>query len=172
MVTADQRQQSLGSEVKFLIEASEGGRIRDWARQHLVADAYGGGPFGDEYRTASLYFDTDRAGCLPPAGAPSGAASIACAAMATRRTCFSSASFGFATPSTSGALAWPWPIWPDSRMATPTWSGAWFDRRLKLRRLVPTCLVSYHRTARQIDVDGTTVRLTVDDEVTGGPADR
>ena len=34
-------------------------KIRHWARTHLDPDAHGLGPFGDEYRTTSVYFDTD-----------------------------------------------------------------------------------------------------------------
>ena len=171
MVTADQRQQSLGSEVKFLIEASEGDRIRAWARQHLAADAYGAGPFGDQYRTASLYFDTTerdvfhrrrsfgrskhrvrRYGDAPDV-------------FLERKLRFRDAVHKRRSRVALADLA---------RLADgdANWSGAWFDRRLALRQLVPTCLVSYHRTARQIEVDGTTVRLTVDDEVTGAPVDR
>ena len=33
--------------------------IRQWARTHLDPDTHGGGQHGDEYRTTSVYFDTD-----------------------------------------------------------------------------------------------------------------
>ena len=46
-------------EVKFVVEADMAVRIRQWARTHLDPDTHGGGPFGDEYRTTSVYFDTD-----------------------------------------------------------------------------------------------------------------
>src|SRR5262245_30864964 len=46
-------------EIKFLVEAHVAGRIQAWARTHLNADPHGTGPFGDEYRTSSIYFDTD-----------------------------------------------------------------------------------------------------------------
>src|SRR6266446_3953338 len=48
------------SEIKFLIEPTTGSRIRDWARERLDPDPHGSGAFGDEYRTTSVYFDTDR----------------------------------------------------------------------------------------------------------------
>ena len=48
----------LASEIKFLVDPGTGSRIRDWARARLQPDPYGEGPFGDEYRTTSLYFDT------------------------------------------------------------------------------------------------------------------
>ena len=46
------------SELKFVVDADTGMRIVDWARDRLPADPYGTGPFGDEYRVTSLYFDT------------------------------------------------------------------------------------------------------------------
>src|SRR4029453_16868639 len=46
------------SEIKFLLPAAVGEQIRNWARQNLEPDPYGGGQFNDWYHTASLYFDT------------------------------------------------------------------------------------------------------------------
>ena len=50
---------SQAREVKFVVEADMAGLIRQWARTHLDPDPHGGGPFGDEYQTTSVYFDTD-----------------------------------------------------------------------------------------------------------------
>jgi hypothetical protein len=46
------------SEIKFLVDAALGARIQHWIRTHMEPDPHGGGPFNDEYHTASLYFDT------------------------------------------------------------------------------------------------------------------
>ena len=46
-------------EIKFLLDASRARAVRDWARTHLTPDLHGAGPFGDEYATSTLYFDTD-----------------------------------------------------------------------------------------------------------------
>ena len=46
-------------ELKFLLDEDVAARIREWARTHLDRDPHGNGPFGDEYHTASVYFDTD-----------------------------------------------------------------------------------------------------------------
>ena len=46
------------AEVKFIVDAATGIRIREWARSHLEQDPYGTGPYGDEYHTSTLYFDT------------------------------------------------------------------------------------------------------------------
>ncbi len=45
-------------EIKFVVDSQMGERIREWARTFLDADPHGTGPFGDEYRTSTLYFDT------------------------------------------------------------------------------------------------------------------
>ena len=169
MVTADQ-QQSLGSELKFVIEAPEGERIRDWARHHLVADANGRGPFGDEYRTASLYFDTaDRDVFHRRRSFGRSKHRVRRYGNAPEVFLERKLRFRDNVHKRRSQVA----LSDLTRLANGDldWSGAWFDRRLTLRRLVPTCLVCYHRTAREIDVEGTTVRLTVDDEVTGTPAE-
>ena len=46
------------SEIKFVLDPVLGHQVREWARSELEADPHGEGPFGDEYRTTSLYFDT------------------------------------------------------------------------------------------------------------------
>src|SRR5688572_20602071 len=46
------------SEIKFLVEPDQAADIRSWARANLTPDPHGTGPFGDEYDTASIYFDT------------------------------------------------------------------------------------------------------------------
>ncbi|MBA3641877.1 MAG: hypothetical protein M3541_09405 [Acidobacteriota bacterium] len=46
------------SEIKFVIDPAVAPAIRAGAREHLRADPHGGGPYEDEYETASLYFDT------------------------------------------------------------------------------------------------------------------
>src|SRR6187549_3987267 len=45
-------------EIKFVVDSQMGERIREWARTFLDADPHGTGPFRDEYRTSTLYFDT------------------------------------------------------------------------------------------------------------------
>src|SRR5215207_2560757 len=47
------------SEIKFLVEPALATDIRSWARANLAPDPHGSGPFGDEYETSSIYFDTD-----------------------------------------------------------------------------------------------------------------
>ena len=49
------------------------------------------------------------------------------------------------------------------------WAGSWFADRLDLRRLAPTCQVSYRRTARVGSSPWGLMRLTVDDDLRGAP---
>ena len=46
-------------EVKFMVPLDVAARILEWSRSRLSPDPYAGGDAGDEYRTTSLYFDTE-----------------------------------------------------------------------------------------------------------------
>jgi hypothetical protein len=58
--------------------------------------------------------------------------------------------------------------------ADPDWTGAWFDRRLRKRRLHPVCWVHYERLARVGRVRGAAeesmLRVTLDREIVCRPA--
>ena len=140
--------------------------MREWARAELEPDPHGGGPFGDEYRTTSLYFDT------------------AMYDVFHRRESFGRAKFRIRRYSEHDfvflerKLRKPGFLF-KRRTRTPIevlhqlerseadgrWLGDWFHRRLLARRLQPVCRLSYHRMARGLSVGGTTVRLTLDDSV-------
>ena len=47
------------TETKFVVDPALGEAIRAWARGQLAPDPHGAGTFDDQYRTASVYFDTD-----------------------------------------------------------------------------------------------------------------
>jgi len=46
------------AEIKFSVPPDRVDDLRQWARARLSPDPHGSGPFGDTYRTTSLYFDT------------------------------------------------------------------------------------------------------------------
>jgi len=160
----------LASEIKFVVSRDEGARIRDWARAHLDPDPYGAGEFGDEYRTSSLYFDTVKHDVFHRR------ASFGRSKQRIRR--YGSSEIVFLerklrtrdvvhkrrTPVALADLA------KLSEAEVRPWPGGWFDRRVRLRRLRPVCLVSYQRTARILGVNGHTARLTVDDDLRGNLA--
>jgi hypothetical protein len=58
MLQMASRSSGFTSEIKFLLDASVGAQIREWARARLDADPHGHGEWSDEYRVSSVYFDT------------------------------------------------------------------------------------------------------------------
>jgi RNase P/RNase MRP subunit p29 len=154
------------SEVKFVVEAATGVRIREWVRANMEPDPYGGGPFNDEYHTASLYFDTDRGDVFHRRG------SFGRSKYRVRR--YGAASFVFLERKlrkpgilvkrrTAVALETIERL--TGLKSDPGWPGDWFHRRLLLRQITPICELSYSRTARFARTAEGPVRLTLDEDV-------
>jgi hypothetical protein len=160
------------SEVKFIVDAPLGAAIRDGARAHTEPDPYGAGPFNDEYRTTSLYFDNDngdvyyqrrsfgrskyrarRYGALPYVFLERKLRKPGI--LVKRRTTI-------AIDELSRLVAQA----PD-----PGWHGEWFQRRVLLRQIHPVCQLSYSRIARFARTIEGPVRLTLDSAVRVVPAD-
>lgn len=157
-------------EVKFVVEADKARMIRQWARTHLDPDPHGGGQFGDEYHTTSVYFDTDGFDVFHRRGS-FGRSKYRIrrygddqtvflerkmrqpAVLAKRRTVLSLSALPRLTESAVGA----------------DWPGYWFHRRVTARRLRPVCQVSYTRMARGVIRDGEQVRLTLDSDLQAIP---
>src|SRR5262245_7414885 len=153
--------------MKFVLDPGLGGQVRDWARSELESDPHGEGPFRDEYRTTSVYFDTAAHDVFHRRG------SFGRAKYRIRR--YSEHDFVFLerklrkpgflfkrrTRTPIGVLHQL-----EQSEADGPWLGDWFHRRLLARRLRPVCRLSYHRIARGLAINGTTVRLTLDDSVT------
>jgi hypothetical protein len=150
------------SELKFLIEPDKAAGIRSWARAHLTRDPHGTGPFGDEYDTASIYFDTRELDVLQRHG------SYGRAKYRIRR--YSQGDVVFL----ERKLRRPRIVAKRRTQATiadldrieegepADWPGSWFLRRLAARHLKPACQVSYHRIARGALDNGGPARLTLD----------
>jgi VTC domain len=158
-----------GREVKFVVDAAKAARIRLWARTHLDPDTHGGGPFGDEYRTTSVYFDTDALDVFHRRGSfgrskyrirrYGDAVTVFLerkmrqpAVLAKRRTMVALE----ALPRLMEAMDAAWP-------------GEWFYRRVAARRLRPVCQVAYQRMARVTMRNGEQVRLTLDSDLLALP---
>lgn len=153
-------------ETKFVLDAALGARVREWARNHLAADPYGSGPFGDEYHTSSLYFDNDAFDVFHRRG------SFGRAKYRIRR--YSGAPYAFVERKMRRAnllVKRRTKVGLDlmavlEQGALPAGSPAWwFHERLSVRRLRPSCLISYHRTARALATPTGPARLTVDDGI-------
>jgi hypothetical protein len=141
-------------------------------RTHLDPDPHGTGPFGDEYETVSLYFDTEDYDVFHRRG------SFARAKYRVRR--YTEADVIFL----ERKLRRPRMVVKRRTRASldvldrlmqqdqdPNWSGDWFYQRLQLRRLSPVCQVSYRRTARTAVVGGALARLTLDEGIRVAPAE-
>jgi hypothetical protein len=152
------------SEVKFLLDPATAARVCDWARTHLERDPHGGGPFGDEYRTSSLYFDTadrdvfhrrDSYGRSKYRIRRYDDQDIVFLERKLRTSAFLNKR---RTAMALGELA------RIGQSGAP-WTGSWFDERLTLRDLRPVCQVSYNRLARISAPPSVPLRLTLDTNI-------
>jgi hypothetical protein len=157
---------NLSREIKFLIDATTARAVRDWARAHLTPDMHGNGPFGDDYQTATLYFDTDDFDVFHRRG------SYGRSKYRVRRYGASDVVFFERKLRTRDLLV-------KRRTAAgihelprltfiggdETWAPNWFHQRLQVRNLGPICRVAYHRTARVGMTAYGAMRLTLDDRL-------
>ena len=151
------------AEIKFLIDAAVGVRIREWARSRLDADPHGNGTWSDEYRVSSVYFDTTARDVYYRRG------SYGRSKYRIRRYQEAPTVFLERKLRTGNRLAkrrtvidlgiLPLLSTPGSLNGDGT---AWFRRRVALRCLEPVCQVSYVRTARMATMPDGPVRLTLD----------
>jgi hypothetical protein len=159
------------SELKFVVDAAVGQRIRDWARERLAADPHGVGECADRYRVSSVYFDTDARDVFHRRGSY-GRSKYRIRRYEENETVFLERKLRtgdrLAKRRTSIAVA-TLPL-----IAGSTLNGdatAWFRRRIALRGLRPVCQVAYSRIARMANTPGGPVRLTLDDAVTAFTSD-
>jgi hypothetical protein len=153
------------SEIKFLVEPARAADIRSWARANLTPDPHGTGPFGDEYETASIYFDTEDFDVLKRQG------SYGRAKYRIRRYLKGNVVFlerKLRRPRIVAKRRTQVAVSDLERLNLPSqelWPGAWFHRRLEARNLTPACQVTYIRTARGVLDDGGPARLTLDESI-------
>jgi hypothetical protein len=158
-------------EIKFLLDPAIAAGVASWARANLAPDPNGGGAWGDEYQTTSLYFDNASYDVFNRRGSFGrskyrirryGEESSAFlerkmrqpAVLAKRRTRLSCDDLEQLSAAT----------------VDPEWPGYWFHRRVAARQLRPVCQVSYARMARGATSDGHAIRLTLDHDLRVRPA--
>jgi VTC domain len=160
------------SEVKFIVDHRTGSSIRDWVRIHTEADPHGAGPFKDEYRTTSLYFDTDSGDVFHRRR------SFGRSKYRVRR--YGSLDYVFLErklrkPGILVKRRTTIAMQDLSRLVAPApdpdWHGEWFHRRVLLRQIHPVCQLSYSRLARFARTTEGPVRLTLDRDVRVAAAD-
>jgi len=160
-------------EIKFLLDPATAAGVASWARANLAPDPNGGGAWGDEYLTTSLYFDNASYDVFNRQGSFGrskyrirryGQESSAFlerkmrqpAVLAKRRTRLSCDDLDHLSVAT----------------VDPEWPGYWFHRRVAARQLGPVCQVSYARMARGGASDGHPIRLTLDHDLRVQPVER
>ena len=164
----------MSREIKFLIDPGTAAGIREWARAHLERDPYGEGPFGDEYRSTSLYTET------PDFDVFHRRASYGRSKYRIRRYDGEPVAFVERKLRTGALLAKRRsPVSIDEVAAIARtlstlhlphqWTGSWFERRLLIRRLRPACQISYSRLARVAEAEYGPLRLTLDSDVRALP---
>jgi hypothetical protein len=158
-------------ELKFLVSLAIADRIIAWSRGRLSQDPHGSGPFRDEYRTTSLYFDTSALDVYYRNG------SFGRSKYRIRRYDAAPVAFLERKLRTKGVLTkrrTPVQLEMLQRLAsddgTRSWSGYWFQQRVETRRLRPTCQITYQRVARLVTTLDGPARLTVDRRVVARPA--
>ena len=149
-------------ETKFLVSPSIGDAITGWARERLSPDPNAGGHGRDEYRTTTLYFDTEDFDVLQKRES-FGRSKYRVRRYGDSREIFLERKLRsnrlLSKRRTSVDLS------SVGRLAgtlDPTWAGHWFHRRLIGRQLRPICQLSYVRTARVGMTPDGVVRLTLD----------
>src|SRR5437588_119004 len=130
-------------ELKFLLAPAVGAIIREWARARLEPDPYGTGEFGDEYRTASVYFDTAGYDVFYRRG------SFGRSKFRARRYRCGDSVFLERKLTRPGLVTKRRTLVSRDTLdrlersdADPRWPGDWFVRRLAVRRLRPVCQIS------------------------------
>jgi len=139
---------------------------------HLEADPHGGGTFNDEYRTTSLYFDTEMGDVFHRRR------SFGRSKYRVRR--YNALPYVFLErklrkPGILVKRRTTTGIEDLSRLAQetpdPEWPGDWFHRRVLLRQINPVCQLSYSRIARFARTAEGPVRLTLDNDLRVAAAD-
>ena len=154
-----------GAELKFLVDGSTADAIRRWARPRTTPDPHGTGPSGDQYRTTTIYFDTDAFDVYWRRG------SYGRSKLRVRRYGEADQAFVERKLRTNALLVKRRTLVrlaALSRLEDPRVEdlpARWFHDRLRMRRLAAVCQVSYTRTARVLRTPYGTARLTLDTDL-------
>jgi hypothetical protein len=158
-------------ELKFIVTPDVADAILEWARSRTACDPYAGGEAGDEYRTTSLYFDTETFDVYHRRG------SYGRSKYRVRRYGGADLVFLERKLRTDRLLSKRRTIVPVADLplvtdpsADKTWPGRWFAKRIASRRLLPTCQIAYRRHARVGLGPYGPYRLTFDEDIVAQPA--
>jgi hypothetical protein len=154
---------AFAAEIKFYVPGDRFDDLREWARGRLRPDPFGAGPFGDTYRTNSLYFDTVEFDVFHRRG------SFGRSKYRIRRYGSAAELFFERKLKTHDHVTKRRSIVDIRelpRVATPEpkkgWAGHWFHRRILARSLDVVCQVAYERTALVHSNGRGPIRMTLD----------
>jgi hypothetical protein len=154
-------------ELKFLVATDRSSALLDWARARLKPDPHAGGPNGDEYYTSTLYFDTADQAVYRRVG------SYGRSKYRIRRYGDSGIVFLERKLRTRALLSKRRSVVPVAALPglfpAPGTAPKWFAERVAMRRLLPTCQVSYRRHAYIGEGPYGLMRLTFDDQIRAQP---
>jgi hypothetical protein len=166
---AAREQQADAYELKFLLPAGAAEQAEAWARQRLTPDVHGD---SGRYLTTSLYCDT------PTFDVYHRSAGFKRAKYRLRRYGDSDTIFlerkrrkGDVVAKRRDAVVSQELSLLGNSDVSLEWPGCWFSRQLQFRGLHPAVRIAYHRTAFMGTSATGPVRLTLDRDVTGVPAD-
>lgn len=150
------------SEVKFVLPASQGADVENWATRWLRPDQHGA-----QYRVTSLYFDTHDSRVFHRDG------SFGRAKYRIRRYDEADSVFIERKLRTKQVVVKRRSIVPidDMDILGHLPEARWFDRRLQARGLRPVSQISYQRTARELITNQGPIRLTLDRHLAAMPID-
>jgi VTC domain len=164
--TAVREMRPAARELKFQVPPGIADGVMAWSRARLSPDPHGAGRFGDEYRTTSLYFDTDGFDVYHRKG------SFGRSKYRIRRYDAAPVAFLERKLRTKNVLTKRRTAVPlealgqlSAQTPDPVWAGLWFQHRIEARRLAPTCQITYQRVARIVTTFDGPARLTVDRDV-------
>jgi hypothetical protein len=159
------------AELKFVVPSAVAEQIRSWSRANLSSDPYGSGEHRDLYRIHSIYFDTEGFDVYHRRGSY-GRSKFRIRRYGEAETIFLERKLRTNSMLTKRRSTATLPELERLREAqlNEFWAGAWYHRRLLLRRLRPVCQITYERTARVFLSAHGPVRLTLDEKVCACPA--
>jgi hypothetical protein len=158
-------------ELKFQLDEAQARQVAEWAARHLQLDPNGKPELGHAYRIHGLYFDT------PALDVFHRSSGYKKKKYRLRRYGSDPLIFLEQKRKSAGRVAKRRVQVDEADLDrlrdVPTeleWTGAWFHRRINVRKLEPSCLISYRRQAYFGHHAEGPLRLTLDRDVRSKPA--
>ena len=150
-------------ELKFQLDEKQAREVARWAQQHLHLDPHGLPELGNAYRVHGLYFDT------PALDVFHRSTGYKKKKYRLRRYGANAHIFLEQKRKSAGRVAKRRVQVEEAEVQRlrdepidPAWNGSWFQRRITVRKLAPSCSISYQRQAYFGQNGEGPLRLTLD----------